>query len=130
MHKIILIGAGGFIGSILRYLVSGYVQNLSKSLFIPYGTFAVNVIGCFVIGIFSYIAELQLGLTLEARLFLIVGLVGSFTTFSTFGNETMNLLQDQRLFLALINIGAHIFAGLSAVLLGRFIINITLQHNL
>ncbi|MCD6273670.1 MAG: fluoride efflux transporter CrcB [Deltaproteobacteria bacterium] len=123
MHKIILIGVGGFIGSILRYLVSGYVQNLSNSISIPYGTFAVNVIGCFLIGMFSHLAELQIGMTLETRLLLIVGLIGSFTTYSTFGNETMTLLQDQRFFLASLNIGAHILAGLSAVLLGRLIIN-------
>ncbi len=123
MHKIILIGTGGFAGSILRYLISGYIQNLSESIYIPYGTFAVNVTGCLLIGMFSHLAELQVGMTMETRLFLIVGLLGSFTTYSTFGNETMTLLQDQRFFVALLNIGAHILAGLSAVLIGRLIIN-------
>jgi len=124
MHKIILIGTGGFMGAILRYLVSGYVQNLSESVSIPYGTFAVNVIGCFLFGMLSHLTEMQIGMTLEMRLLLMVGFLGSFTTYSTFSNETMNLLQDQRIFLAMINIGAHIFAGLAAVFLGRLIINL------
>jgi len=124
MHKIILIGTGGFMGAILRYLVSGYVQNLSESVSIPYGTFAVNIIGCFLFGMLSHLTELQIAMTLEMRLLLMVGFLGSFTTYSTFSNETMILLQDQRIFLAMINIGAHIFAGLTAVFLGRLIINL------
>ena len=124
MHKIILIGTGGFVGAIFRYLLSGYVQNLSKSVAIPYGTFTVNVIGCFFIGMLSHLAELQIGMTLEMRLLLLVGFLGSFTTYSTFSNETMILLQDQRILLAMINIAAHIFAGLAAVFLGRLSINL------
>ena len=122
MHKIIIVGVGGFIGTVFRYLISGYVQNLTQSVAFPHGTLAVNLTGCFLIGIFSHLVESQAGMTAEMRLLLMVGLLGSFTTYSTFSNETMNLLQDQRLFLALINIGTHIFLGLSAVLLGRFTI--------
>ena len=120
MHKIILVGLGGFIGAVLRYLISGCVQDLTQSLAFPHGTLAVNITGCFLIGIFSHIFESQAGMTAEMRLLLMVGLLGSFTTYSTFGNETINLLQDQRLFLALLNIATHIILGLSAVLLGRF----------
>ncbi len=76
----------------------------------------------FLIGIFAHLVESQGGMTAEMRLLLMVGLLGSFTTYSTFSSETMNLLQDQRLFLGLINIGTHIIIGLSAVLLGRFTI--------
>lgn len=122
MHKVILIGVGGFVGALLRYSISGYIQNLTESVDFPYGTLSVNVTGCFLIGIFSQLFESQAGLTSEIRLLLLVGLLGSFTTYSTFGNETMNLLQDQRFFLALMNIGTHIILGLSAVLLGRFTI--------
>jgi len=120
MHKIIWVGAGGFIGAILRYLISGYVQSLAQSIAFPYGTLAVNMIGCFLIGIFSYLVESQAGIPPEIRLLVLVGLLGSFTTYSTFSAETMNLLQDQRVFSALLNIGTHIILGLSAVLLGRF----------
>jgi CrcB protein len=122
MHQIILVGVGGFLGAVLRYLISGYVQNLTQSVAFPYGTLAVNISGCFLIGIFAHLVESQGGMTAEMRLLLMVGLLGSFTTYSTFSSETMNLLQDQRLFLGLINIGTHIIIGLSAVLLGRFTI--------
>jgi CrcB protein len=122
MNKIILIGLGGFIGAVLRYLISGYVQNLTQSVAFPYGTLVVNITGCFIIGMFSHLIESQAGMTAEMRLLFMVGLLGSFTTYSTFSNETMNLLHDKNLFLALINIGTHITLGLSAVLLGRFTI--------
>jgi CrcB protein len=124
MHNIIIVGIGGFLGSILRYLISGYVQNLSRSVSFPYGTLSVNIIGCFLIGIISQLVDLQIGVTAETRLFLMVGILGGFTTFSAFGNETMNLLQDQRFFLSLIYIGSHLFIGLSAVFLGRMIIKL------
>jgi fluoride exporter len=122
MHKILLVGVGGFFGAALRYLISGYVQNLTQSIAFPYGTLTVNIAGCFLIGMFSYLAESQAGMTAEMRLFLMVGLLGSFTTYSTFSSETMGLLQDQRFFLALVNVFTHIVLGLSAVLLGRFAI--------
>lgn len=122
MSKIILVGIGGFIGAILRYLISGYVQNLTQSVAFPHGTLTVNIAGCFLMGIFSQLVESHPSMTAEMRLLLMVGLLGSFTTYSTFSNETINLLQDQRLFLALLSVGTHIILGLFAVLLGRFII--------
>ena len=122
MQKLILVGVGGFIGAVLRYFVSGFVQSLTQSVAFPHGTLAVNITGCFLIGILSYLVESQAGLTPEMRLFLLVGILGSFTTYSTFGAETMSLIQDQRLFLGLMNIGTHIVLGLSAVVLGRFAI--------
>lgn len=122
MHPIVLVGAGGLIGAVLRYLISGLVQNLTQSVTFPHGTFVVNITGCFLMGIFSHLVESQVGLTSEMRLFLMVGLLGSFTTYSTFSHETLNLLQDQGMSLALINIGTHIIIGLSAVVLGRFAI--------
>ncbi len=122
MHKIMLVGLGGFIGAVLRYLISGFVQNLPQSVAFPHGTLAVNIIGCFLIGVFSPLFESQAGLTSEMRLLLIVGILGSFTTYSTFSNDTINLLQDQRLFLAMVNVAIHVILGLSAVLIGRFAI--------
>jgi fluoride exporter len=122
MHPIVLVGVGGFIGAVLRYLMSGLVQNLTRSVAFPHGTLAVNITGCFLMGVFSHLLESQAGLTAEMRLFLMVGLLGSFTTYSTFSHETLNLLQNHGLSLALINIGTHIILGLSAVLLGRFTI--------
>ena len=122
MHPIVLVGIGGFIGAVLRYLMSGIVQNMTQSVTFPYGTIAVNMIGCFLMGLFSHLIESQAGMTAEMRLFLLVGLLGSFTTYSTFSHETLNLLQDHGLSLALLNIGTHIVLGISAVLLGRFAI--------
>ncbi len=120
MYKIVWVGLGGTIGAILRYLISGWVQNLTQSVGFPYGTLVVNILGCFLIGVLSYLAEYQSALTAEMRLFLMVGILGSFTTYSTFSNETMTLLQDQRVFQALLNVIIHVVFGLSAVMLGRF----------
>jgi len=120
MRNLLFVGIGGFIGALLRYLVSGYVQNLSHRIDFPYGTLVVNVAGCFLLGALSQLVELQFEITAEVRLLLMVGLLGSFTTYSTFSNETVTLLQDQRAALALMNIGLHLVFGLAAVLAGRF----------
>lgn len=119
MVNILLIGIGGFIGSVLRYLVSGYVQQISKGVGFPYGTLTVNVIGCFIIGFLAQLAETRGVFTTEWRLFVFVGLLGGFTTFSSFGNETFNLARDAQLAGALGNIGANVIIGLAAVWIGR-----------
>lgn len=119
MVNILLIGIGGFIGSVLRYLVSGYVQQISKGMGFPYGTLTVNVIGCFIIGFLAQLAETRGVFTTEWRLFVFVGLLGGFTTFSSFGNETFNLARDAQLAGALGNIGANVIIGLAAVWIGR-----------
>jgi CrcB protein len=119
LTNILLVGLGGFIGSALRYLVSGYVQQAAKSVDFPYGTLAVNVIGCFVIGFLAQLAETRGAFTNEARLFVIVGILGGFTTFSSFGNETFNLARDSQMMNALANVGANVIIGLFAVWLGR-----------
>lgn len=119
MDKILLIGAGGFVGSILRYLVSGYAQQLSKSATFPYGTLAVNIIGCFLIGFLSHLADTRGVFTPESRALVFVGLLGGFTTFSTFGNESINLFRNGEAFFALSNAGMHLVLGFGAVWLGR-----------
>jgi CrcB protein len=119
MYRLILIGAGGFIGSVLRYLVSGYVQELSNSVDFPYGTLAVNLIGCLLIGFLTQLAEMYGAFNVEMRAFLIIGLLGGFTTFSTFSNDTVNLLRLGESSLAFLNIAAHILAALFLVWAGR-----------
>lgn len=119
MTNILLVGIGGFIGSALRYAMSGYVQQASKSVGFPYGTLAVNVTGCFVIGFLSQLAETHGVFTSESRLFVFVGILGGFTTFSSFGNETFNLARDAQMLTAFANIGANVLLGLAAVWLGR-----------
>ncbi|OQY20201.1 MAG: hypothetical protein B6I36_01665 [Desulfobacteraceae bacterium 4572_35.1] len=121
MNKILLVGIGGFVGATLRYLVGGFVQNLSQSISFPYGTLTVNIVGCFFLGLLSHMAELNMGVSAEVRLFVMIGLLGSFTTYSTFCNETVGLMQD-RFSLGLINIGIHLILGLGAVLLGRYVV--------
>ena len=118
MTNILLAGVGGFIGSALRYVLGGYVQGFSKGLF-PYGTLAVNVIGCFVIGFLSQLAENRGVFSSEARVFVFIGILGGFTTFSSFGNETLNLARDGEMLGAFANIGLNVFLGLLAVWLGR-----------
>ncbi len=119
MNNILIVGIGGFIGSVLRYTVSGWVQQTTKSIGFPYGTLAVNVIGCFVIGFLAQLAESRGMFTSESRLFVFVGILGGFTTFSSFGNETLNLARDSQMLSALANIGANVVIGLFAVWLGR-----------
>jgi CrcB protein len=122
MFKLFLIGLGGLIGALLRYSVSGLVQNWSKSISFPYGTLAVNLLGCFTIGALSQLAETRGVLSPEVRSFVFIGLLGAFTTYSTFGNETINLMMDGENLLSLANIGLHLFLGLGAVWLGRVIV--------
>lgn len=121
MNNILFIGFGGFLGSILRYIFSGYVQGLLRSVDFPYGTIAVNLTGCLIIGFLSQLAESQGAFTPETRAFLFIGFLGGFTTFSTFGNETMNLFRDSENALALVNIALHTVFGLGAVWLGRML---------
>jgi CrcB protein len=117
--NILLVGFGGFIGSVLRYLASGYVQQSTKSIDFPYGTLVVNVIGCFIIGFLAQLAEDRGMFTSESRLFVFTGFLGGFTTFSSFGNETLNLARDSQMMNALANVGANVILGLFAVWLGR-----------
>jgi len=117
--KLLLAGIGGFIGSALRYAATGYVQQLSRSPAFPYGTLAVNLIGCFLIGFLSQLAESRGLFTAEARTFVFIGILGGFTTFSAFGNETMNLWREGQNSLALANVAAHLVLGLGAVWVGR-----------
>lgn len=119
MTNILLVGAGGFIGSVLRYLVGGAIQQYAKTF--PLGTLAVNVIGCFVIGLLAQIGESRGLFSDESRAFIFIGILGGFTTFSSFGNETINLAREGFVMNALANVGANVVFGLLAVLLGRTI---------
>ena len=85
MMKLMVIGAGGAVGSILRYLISGHVQQLTKSVGFPYGTLAVNALGCFIIGLLFYLADTRGAFSSEVRSFIFIGVLGGLTTFSTFG---------------------------------------------
>jgi CrcB protein len=122
LRHLLLVGTGGFLGSVLRYIVSGYVQQSARDLGFPYGTLAVNAAGCFIIGALSALGENRGVFTTEDRLFLFVGLLGGFTTFSSFGNETINLLRQGESLRAAINIAALLILGLGGVWLGRSVV--------
>jgi CrcB protein len=119
MINIVMVGIGGFIGSVMRYLIGGYVQQVTRSIGFPSGTLAVNMLGCFTIGFLSQLAENRGVFSSESRAFVFIGILGGFTTFSSFGNETLNLARDGEMLHAVANIGLNVFLGLSAVWLGR-----------
>lgn len=119
--NILLVGIGGALGSISRYLLGTWIQSLSRSLDFPFGTLTVNLIGCFVIGFLSQLAETRGAFTPEARAFMFIGILGGFTTFSSFGNDTINLLRGGEAFNALANVGANVVLGLMLVWLGRVV---------
>lgn len=117
MFKILMIAAGGAIGATLRYSISGWGQKFVVGSF-PMGTLLVNLIGCLLIGFFcAFFAGPQL-IREEYRVGLLVGVLGAFTTFSTFGWETFSLANDNQLRLAALNIVLSNGVGLLAVWFG------------
>jgi CrcB protein len=117
--SVIFVALGGALGSVSRYLLGTWVQSMSRSIDFPFGTLTVNLIGCFVIGFLSQLAEARSVFTSETRALVFVGVLGGFTTFSSFGNDTINLLRDGETFNALANVGANVILGLLLVWLGR-----------
>ena len=117
--NILFVAFGGALGSVSRYLLGTWIQSVSKSIDFPFGTLTVNLIGCFVIGFLSQLAEARSVFTSESRAFVFVGILGGFTTFSSFGNDTINLVRDGETFNALANVGANVILGLVLVWLGR-----------
>ena len=115
--KLLLIALGGSTGALLRYLMSGWAQQLTTSAF-PLGTLTVNLCGCLVIGFLGALGTSPLIVREELRIPLLVGLVGSFTTFSTFGFETLALLEDGEWGPALLNLTLSNGGGLAAVFVG------------
>lgn len=123
--RVLLIGFGGVIGSIMRYWLSGVTQDLAPRSVFPVGTLAVNVLGCLAIGFLAELADARGVLAPDTRAFLIVGILGSFTTFSAFANETFSAIRDGSLGLALANVVLSVGVCLVAVWGGR-----TLAHSL
>ena len=123
IKNLLVIGTGGFLGSIARYLISQL--NLTVSFHsIPVGTLTVNVAGSFLIGFLTGIAEKSMILTPEWRLFLMVGLCGGFTTFSAFANENLMLIHNGQGLVVLLYTGLSIFLGFLAVYLGYVTTNL------
>ncbi|MDD4641428.1 MAG: fluoride efflux transporter CrcB [Bacteroidales bacterium] len=121
LKSIMIVGLGGFIGTVLRFLVSRSFQFNYATVF-PWGTLTVNILGSFLIGVFLGISEKGHFMSPEWRLFLTIGLCGGFTTFSSFSNEAFMLLQGKELLRLAYYSGLSVFLGIGAVILGRLII--------
>jgi CrcB protein len=119
--NILFVAVGGAFGSVARYLVGTWVQSAGKNIGFPYGTLAVNLLGCFIIGLLSFYGDAHGGYSDEARAFIFIGVLGGFTTFSSFGNDTINLFRQDLVLNAFANIGANVIIGLIAVSVGRLV---------
>ena len=117
MVNYLLVGGGGLVGSMLRYRLSGLVAGSTKGEF-PIGTLVVNVIGCFVIGFFLTLGYERFAWRPELRLFVAVGILGGFTTFSTFSFETITLLRDGAYLSGIANATASLLGCLAATVVG------------
>ncbi len=121
MIKLILaVGAGSFLGGIARFLLSKSINAVSVFAF-PLATFVVNILGCFAIGFFSGMALHSSQINETWRLFLTVGFCGGFTTFSTFANENLNLLQNDHIVGFALYAALSLFVGIIAVYLGNLL---------
>lgn len=118
MNNILLVGLGGFIGAVARYKLGGWVLHLTAQEKFPFGTFAVNVAGCLVVGMLAGLVEKHHMFAPETRLFLFTGLLGGFTTFSAFGLETVLLLRRGEPWVAAAYAGASLVLGIAAVWIG------------
>jgi fluoride exporter len=120
IKTLLIIGSGGFLGSVSRFLASRFLQNNLPSTF-PFGTFFVNVTGCLLIGLIYGFSEKSSLLTPGWKMFLAVGFCGGFTTFSTFANENLALLRDGSFFYFFLYTGLSVFLGIGATFLGVLI---------
>lgn len=117
LKSVLLVGVGGAIGSMLRYITTLYITKFFNSHF-PLATFLINIMGCFLIGIlFGYLEKQQIA-SENIRYLFIIGFCGGYTTFSAFAIENVNLLQMQQTLIAFAYIAASVITGLAAVWLG------------
>jgi CrcB protein len=121
LRTILLVGTGGFIGSVMRYLVQVFVEKGLSSTF-PYGTMVANIAGSFMIGIIFALAEKGDLLSAEWRIFLAVGICGGFTTFSSFAFNNFTMIQENSFGQLFWNIGGSLFLGILAVYLGIILV--------
>jgi len=113
-----LVGVGGFVGAGLRFLASGWIYQLVPNAGFPWGTLVVNVVGCLALGLLGGLAEVRGVLSAATRLFLFIGVLGGFTTFSTLAYETVTLADGSQMFRAAANVAAHVVLGLGAAWIG------------
>ena len=121
LRTIVIVGTGGFIGSVMRYLVQYFVEKGMSSTF-PLGTLIANIAGSFIIGIVFALAEKGNLLSAEWRIFLAVGICGGFTTFSSFAYNNLTMIKENSFMQLLINVGGSLVLGVLAVYLGIILI--------
>ncbi len=120
MQQTLLLSLGAILGANARYWMSIWAAS-HLGISFPYGTLIVNVGGCFLIGLFNALGETRLTISPELRIFFTVGFLGSYTTFSSFGFETIGLLRLGSTGLGLLNVLANLLAGFAAVVLGIYL---------
>src|SRR5690349_19250817 len=109
MALVALVAIGGALGAVTRYGVSTLVRAVTAPAFFPYGTFLINIVGCLAFGAIVGVADARgQGLSPSARAFLLVGILGGFTTFSSFGWETFELIRNGQIGLAFVNAGGQV----------------------
>ena len=118
--SLLLIAAGGAIGSVARYLMAGAVHRVVPPFF-PYGTYVVNVTGCLVFGLLAGLANERGMMGGNGRAFLLIGLLGGYTTFSTFGFETFELLRAAKFGAAAANACGQVVVGVAGVWVGTVV---------
>ena len=120
MKVLLAVGLGGFIGAIARYAIHQWFQTTVQSKF-PWGILIANVLGCLLVGVITGIAARSDSFPEPGKLFLVTGVLGALTTFSTFGLDSIQLLKNGIPLLALSNVAANVILGLGAVALGLYL---------
>ncbi len=119
-RTIIIVGTGGFIGSVMRYLLQVFIENKLLSTF-PLATMIANIIGSFIIGVVFALAEKSL-MNSDWRIFMSVGICGGFTTFSAFAFNNFNMIKEHTWNQLFLNIGGTMILGILAVYLGIILV--------
>ena len=118
MKQMLVVGLGGFLGSIVRFQLGGWILQYSAGGRFPWSTFLINVLGCLTIGLLGGLSERRDCFSSDTRLFLFTGILGGFTTFSAFGYEGVHLLRRSEPAMALFYVSMSVICGLAAVWLG------------
>ena len=121
MLALLYVGIGGFIGAVFRFLLSSSLQGSAK---FPLGTLGVNILGAFTLSFITYTGEKSLAISNTSRLFLAVGLLGAFTTMSTFSLESFKLLEEKQNLLFVMNMALNNVLCLIGIYLGKIVSSI------